>query len=97
MAEQEIGQTFPPPMAKPRNKKTGPKCFTCGQMGHFQRVGPHMECTWVKALKGQEVMTIATDKFTRLVVPVCLNRQEVDSLVDMGCGRTLVWQVMGPP
>lgn len=71
---------FPPAMEKLKNKIMGPKCFTCSQMRHLQRECPHMECMLVKALKGVQVITIDADKFTRLVVLVSTNGQEVVTL-----------------
>lgn len=84
-------------MAKPRNQVMEPKCFTCRQEGHFQWEWPHMECMWAKALHRPLVATANTDNFSCLVVPVVLSGKEMDVLVDMGCGRTLVCRVVGCP
>lgn len=96
-AEWESGPHFPPLMAKAKTRLKGQKCFTCGQVGPFQRECPNLEGMWAKALRGPQVMTEGSDYFTRSVITVWLNGGQVDTLVDMRCGQTLVQQAEESP
>lgn len=50
-----------------------------------------MDCTWVKSLRGIQVGKLPRQAHQgRFMVPVVLNRERVNALIDMNYGHTLV-------
>lgn len=82
---------------KPRPKGLTGRGFGCGQPGHYRADCPHMDCTWVKSLCGTQVgPTLLGGRLGRFMIPVALNGEQVEALIDTGCGRTLVRKARGP-
>lgn len=55
-----------------------------------------MHCTWVKSLQGMHLGSSQTRSQGCFMLPVSLNRVEVEALIDTGCGQTLMKKAKGP-
>lgn len=75
-------------MSHVRHTLMGPKCLSVGK-GHFQRECPHMKCTWTRVLKEPKVKARGLGVFTCFMIPVWLNGQRVEVLLETGHGQIL--------
>lgn len=95
--DRDSGPEHPTPLFnRPQLKGLTGKCFGCGQVSHYQADCPHMNCTWVKSLRGIQVGHTPPRPQGCFTLLVTLNGTQIEALIETGCRRTLIRKAREP-